>query len=399
MGAIGEGSGVGTLGQRATSAIGASRKQPQFTGELVYISANVVPLTAMIDKMRNSKEVAGTSYFHLETDELPTVVLIDGTGYPTTSTATIGLASGHSARLTVGTTLKNLRTGEQLRVTSVTSDSNIGVTRQFASTPSGTLVANEEIAIISHCDTEGNTSPAGQSSEPTQKLNYVQCMREAWEASRRVKGSAVYGGDEMPRLQKAKLKKIRLDMERAMWFNSGVNSSNPTQTGGVEYWLSTNVTNVAGTLTETSLIDNLIRPAFRRNDGEDKSIYCFCGELFARALDGFGRDAIRYGTDDMGIGIEVRSYRTIYGTLQFVRHGLFTNIGSTVSSANNGWQGYAVALNMNLVGNRYFKNSKLKLRQNIQENDRDGEKHEYLVDVGFYLASEQQHVLLKGITG
>lgn len=394
----GEGAGTITSGQRLTSAIGTNRKIPNWDGNLINISANLIPLFKLTDAMKKNQEVHNVAYFHLETDILPTVIQIDATGYNSSAT-TIGVAAGHSARLQVGTTLKNLRTGEMLWVSSVVNDSTVGVTRQYCSTASGTLAANEEIAIISFADTEGNTSPSGESSEPTQKLNYVQTVRQAWEASRRDANIALYGGDELPRLQKDAYQKVLMNIERQMLFNNGLSANNPTQTGGAEYWIATNVVSVGGLLTEQYMIDNIIRPWFRVNNGMDSTMYGFCGENFIRALNSMGRDAIRYRPDDYGIGISIGEYETDWGTFKIVKHGLLTPKGSSVSAANNGWQGYFFGLQMDNIGRRTFKNSNLKIRKNIQQPDKDGVKHEYLADVGFAMYNEQSHLVAKGITG
>lgn len=400
MGAIGEGAGTITAGQRLQSAIATSRKIPQWDQNLIYISSNVAPLFALTDALKKTREVAGVSYFHLETDVLPTVVVTDA--QYTSGLTTIGVTSGQSARLQVGTTLKVLRTSEMLVVTSVVADNNIGVSRGYAGTTPATINSGEEIAIIAFADTDGNTSPSGESSEPTQKLNYVQIFKQAIELSRRDQYTAAYGGDELPRLKKDALQKMMMNIERAMFFNNGVDSgsvSGRTQTGGVDYWLSTNVTNVAGLLTEQSWIDNGMRPWFRRNNNQDSSMYGFAGELFLRAANGWGRDGLRFRPDDNVAGINITEYNSEWGQVKFIKHGLFTPIGATVTAANSGWQGMFYGLNLDLVGKRVFKNSNLKFQMNIQTPDRDGVKHQYLADMGLFLGNEAAHLKLYGITG
>lgn len=399
MGVIGEGSGTIVTGQRKLSDIGSTRKKPIFTGEFVNISGDVAPLYLMTEKLGKSKEVGQASYFHLETDWLPTVVTVnDATDLNDSDTALV-VDNGQAARCPTGTILKVLRTGEMLRVTALNNSTHtLTVTRGVGGTTAAAILDNEEIAILSHAAAEGATSPESVSSEPTLKTNYCQTFRQALELSGRDVESDNFGPGELERISKDALESLTMKVEKAMLFQNGTGSStDPTMTIGVEGWLSTNVTNVGGALTETTLIDSFITPWFRRNHGKKKMI-AFAGEKVRRAIDSFGRDMIRYAPSDTGIGINVMKYRTTFGEIELVPHGMMTPIGSSVTAANLGWQGYLIGLNMELVGKRVFSGRARKLYKNRQTPDQDGIKWEWIEDVGLYLASEAQHALLKGVT-
>ncbi len=396
MGVLGALAGTITQGQRKSSDIASARKVVAMDPKIINISADVAPLQVLIKKLGNVKTWGRADYTHMEDDMLPTVVTTS-TSYLSTDT-TITVTSTHAARLTVGTILKSLRTTELLRVTGVNTGTDaITVTRGAAATTAAALNSAEELQILGFSDTEGNTSPESVTSEPTIKTNYMQCMRTAVEMSGRDLNSENYGEDEWARAWKLAAEAHALKYEKSYLFNNGVQSTNPTITGGVEYFVTTNVTNVAGALTEPVLIDSFMRPLFRRNYSQS-SVFVMAGELFCRALDGFGRDQIRYDPADTVAGIAIGRYRSSFGEIKIIRHGLMTD-GSAVTPANTGWQGYAMGLNMSRVGERIYKGRGNMKRENIQTPDKDGKKSEILSDKGFWIASELQHCIFKGITG
>ena len=394
--AIGSGAGTIVSGQRKLVDIATARKKPQFTGETINISGDVAPLYLLIKKLGKSKKVNQASYFHLETDWLPVEVTNTTVGTGTTVTIT----AGHEVRVAVGTILLCTRTGELMRVNSVASGS-LGVDRGVGGGGPGAVALQnpEPLLIVGFADTEGNTSPSGKSSEPTSKTNYCQTFRQALELSGRDLESDNYGPGELERIKGDALEAITQNMEKSFLLNNCTGTAtDPSMTAGVLGLVTTNAYDVAGALTETALTDNFITPWFRRNNSK-KRMMVFAGEKFLRALGQFGLDNIRYASSDTGIGISVMKYRTNFGEVECVRHGLLTPVGNSNSAATYGMQGYAFGLNMEYVGKRVFGDRELQLLKDRQTPDRDGIKWEYLSDEGFYLASESQHAILKGITG
>lgn len=397
MAVVGAGAGTITQGQRRLAAVAAARKKLQVDPGVTNISVDIAPLSMMIEKTGKSRETGQAKYTHYETDILPTVVTDSGGGAASGATS-ITLTSGEASNCTIGTVLKNLRTSEEIRVTGVNTSTNvITVTRAFGGS-AATINASDEFQISGFADTDGNTSPEAVSSEPTAKDNYCQILRTAVEASGRDINSDNYGDDEWGRITKDALQKHKLLKEKTYLFSGGVQTSDPFKTGGADYYITTNLFNVAGALVEATWAGTYIRNWFRRNYGS-KTMVLMAGETMCGALDGFGRDVLRYAPDDSILGIKCAQYRTSFGEVKIVRHGLMTALGTNVTAANGGWGGMAYGFNMDLVSERFFTGRKLKLRTNIQQNDKDGRKDEWMEDVGFQLKNEAAHIKLYGITG
>lgn len=408
---IGTGAGTITQGQRTLADIGATRKRPQWDGNTVNISAMVAPLSVFIDKTKKGKTVGQASYFHLETDYNPRSVATS-TSY--TTETTIALASGQGAYVEAGSTLKNVKSGEVMRVTARSSDT-LTVTRGYMGTTVANIDSGQELNKLGSAFAEGSAAPNGISSEPTLKTNYCQTFRAALELSGRDINSDNFGEDETERIKKNTLEDLMLQRETAFLFNPGFNTSDPTATAGAEYWINTNVTNVGGALTETGLEDWWVG-VMRRNFNQSADVLVLGGEKFRRALDGFGRDNIRFTPDDTVAGIEIGAWSSSFGRLKVVPHGLLSPLGTGVGASTTGtnlntngsaatigtggWTGYAFAINTALIGKRSFKNrGDVMLEADAQTPGTDGKKWVYTQDCGLYMASEKQHGKLYGITG
>jgi hypothetical protein len=61
--------------------------------------------------------------------------------------------------------------------------------------------------------------------------------------------------------------------------------------------------------------------------------------------------------------------------------------------------GYAAAIDMANVGYRYLNGRDTSLKTNIQANDVDGRRDEYLTEAGLEVKLPKTHGLLTGVTG
>lgn len=393
---IGENAGTITKGQRALSAIGSTRKRFQVLENVFEnISKDVTPLTFLLNRTGAAKRTVGQATFnHLETDRLPMAVQLDSSTY-NSGVTTLNVLAGHGVRLVVGHVLKNLRTGTQMRVLTVSTD-QITVTRPYAGTTDANTVASEELEIIGFADTEGNTAQSGQSSEPAFKQNAVQTFRQAIDATGRDMQSDNYGPDEWERMKKDASDAIDMQMEKAFMFGNGISTSDPTATAGLEYWITTNLFNQAAAAMSEQSWNDYCMAFSRRNQGGGKKI-CLAGENMRRAVDSYGRDVIRYDPRDTVLGISAYSYQNSFIKLDMISHGLLSPLGTGNTVTNGSWAGYAFLLNLDKIGLAEFKNRGKMYRDHIETPGTDGQKAEYLADVGLYLVSEKNHAIIKGI--
>lgn len=403
------GTSVGTItkGQRKLSDIAGpsannpGRKVPQWVKDgVIPINANVVPMLKIMEKKGVKKTVGDAIYNHLDNDDLPTTVTVDANSY-TSGVVSITLASGNGKRVTEGDTLLCLRTEELVYVSSVAGDT-IQVERGEGGTTAATINASEVLNIIDSAHADGATAPESISSEPNIRQNACQIFRTSLEISGRNKNAEVEGGDEWSRAWMDTGKKHALKMERAFMFSNGRTlTGNRTRTGGFPYWVTSNIFNNAGANLTEAYWQDFGRAWLRRNAGvSPNDVGILHGELVSKALSGFMRDDLRYETDDEIGGIYCAKYRFDQGqTVNLIKHGLFSPVGSDETAANKGWQGMAYGVWFSGIGCADFKGRTGQTQKDIQTPGADGKKDALLDDKGFVLLVEKRHAKLLGVAG
>ncbi len=402
-----------TQGIRKTSAIGTSpisRKVPQVDRELININAMMTPFLVLMEKLKNVRPVGGAVYNHLEKDFLPIEVTVDD---DYTTETTFQLLSGQAAFVNIGTTLICMRTQEEFLVTDVDLGADtIDVTRAWGNASSGggaaeaNLSTGDVLTITGFSSEEGAEAPDSITSEPVFIQNACQHFRKAVKLAGRDISSEVYGPDEETRVLEDALDSFRMQQELAFLLSKGVVlTGTRTKTGGVQHFVTSNVTNLLGNvLTEPDWND--IGRAWLRRNFNSPNLTIMAGEKLRAALAGFGRDSVRYKAEDDVFGLACSSYTFDAGNnVKIIPHGLLSPLGTSQATggtdatiASGGLEGYAFCLNMKDCGKRVFRDRGFKLRKNLPlTNGADAILHEYGEDCGFHLASERRQAIVAGI--
>lgn len=391
---IGENVGTITDGQRTTSDLGATttgRDTMQWIQEqIVMVSKDSSPMDSMFTNRAKSggvKKVKNAKYTHLENDELTRWVEVDsinGNG----DGLTIDVTTGQGDSLQAGDSLYNPDGGEVMLISGVATDV-LTISRGQGNSTASTLVDGDNLLVGPSIHEEGTGQVGGKSSEPDIKTNYCQTSKVAIEISGRLLETEITGGKELARIMRDAGSALMNRRETAYFFGA-LSASNPTSTGGMQSYLSTNVTNVGGVLTE-AVLNTQIKTIMTKNQGKQSSMVNFTGDLIRDAIDGFARDSIRYTPKDEVYGVAVGRIRNSHGELAMVSHSLL-KIDPNVA-------GRMYSVNMDLLKRVEFANRGWVLQKNIQTPGVDGLKHGWLTDFGFWMASEKQHGLLYGVTG
>src|SRR3990167_2205179 len=97
---------------------------------------------------------------------------------------------------------------------------------------------------------------------------------------------------------------------------------------------------------------------------------------------------------DKTYGITINQYMSTGREVMMVEHFLLEN-----SDLNDlsGLAGYSIVLDMEDIVMRYIGPRVAELQTNIQENDRDGRRDQFLSEVGLEARLEKKHALLTGV--
>lgn len=296
-----------------------------------------------------------------------------------------------------GDIVMDVATGEHMRVTGV-STNTLTVSRGYGSTAAGTLTNNDVLVILGNANAENADVGTARTSDTTKRYNYTQIFREPFAVTGTQEATEFYAeGNDLAALRKEHLQIHMKDIERAFFFGeakedvSTIGTGQPIRTtGGLKSFLSTNLKDASGALSEAEFED-WVRMLFV-NGGEKKM--GFLSPLVASAVNSWAVGKLQMFPKDKTYGIAIMSYLSIHGQLDFVVEKMFAE--------NTTWNGSAFGVDMSLLAYRYLAgngvNRDTRLLKDRQGNGVDGKIEEYLSEIGFQLALENRHGMLYGVT-
>jgi len=209
-----------------------------------------------------------------------------------------------------------------------------------------------------------------------------------------------YAGPARARLRMEKGIEHKIDLERTALFgerNIDTSSTdNPRRyTGGIYYYFGTasNVTDVTGVPLTMPTLESWLQTVFSHT-GSSESRLLLAAPGVISIFDLLGASRIQTASGDETFGMKVKTWLTSHGTLNIVKHRLLEN-GPT---SGQGYGGDAWALDVKKLRFRYLGNRNTKFLEDIQANDLDGVKDEYLTEAGWEMKNPLLHGRIKAAT-
>jgi len=343
----------------------------------------MTPLTVLLTKI--SKDIAKSSKFEwLEDEKMPNWDAINnGGGYAAGDTA---LVVDHPQYFEIGQIIRFPRTGENARVTNVVEATfTLTVVRGAGA---AALLDNEVIMIVSDGNEEGARSKSAKQVVLTNLYNYTQIFRTPVEITGTEEATDMYGGDDMDR-QRNKAGRFHAEkIERAFWFGkklltTGANGKPMRFTGGIFEFLTSNITDFGGMMTEYDW-DKFHELALGYGS---LSKIAFMAARPISVVNGFAKDKLQVVDQaKKEFGLNIVKYISPHGDINMVKHPMFE--GNVF-----GYYCAVIDLADDVVQYRFLRGRDTSLKQNIQENDEDSTKDEYFSEVGIQFANEARHAL------
>jgi hypothetical protein len=380
-------------GARGTGNISQSIRQIDMKKEILELEPNSAPLTVLLGRL--STEPTVNPEFSWQEDKLKSRFdAINAAGGYTNSATAVIVDDG--TKFAQHDLLKVTRTGEVIRVSSVATNT-LTVVRGIGG-GAAAIVDNDELLLIGSAQPEGDTSKPARSGNPTKRTNYTQIVRTPFESTETLAHSnTMTTPNDWNRQANHAGIEHKKDWEEIFWFGTAsedLSGSQPRRTtGGVLSFLTTNITDAGGTLTEAEFFGTF-SPTFRYGNQSTKTL--FASRLLVDVLNGFPRGKLEVIQGDNGdtYGLNVMKYRSPHGTLNVVTHNLF-------EGAKYG--GMGVVLDLSMVKKRVLANEAgsrdTHIKDNIQAPDADTRKSEYLTEAGLEYGQEQSGALLQNVTG
>jgi hypothetical protein len=376
-------------GLRGTGKFGADERPLDFREMILWARPNgSAPLTALLSKMKSEKTDFAT--FNWWVEKLNAVRVLSSGLHNTTAT-TITLVSG-GLDLVPGDILQVEKSesttydNELVEVTSVTNDTSINVNRGVAGSTAASFTG-AYLTRVGSAFQEGTSSPSISQRNPTKITNYCQLFK----TSVGITGTAMAEqghrtGDPWKNDKIRKMFDHAASMEFAFLFGKpyeDTSGAHPKRfTGGLRYFITTNVTIFTTTPTEDTFLSAVYKVFdYNVSDAGDERI-AFCGNGFLNSLNKLAKNSASSRVIFDGVvelyGMRLTKWILPQGTILFKTHPLLNLHGRYSNSA--------FIIDPSSLRYRYLRDTRFK--DNVQAPDEDSRKGYWLTECGLEVQHE-----------
>jgi hypothetical protein len=303
-----------------------------------------------------------------------------------------------------------VQTGEHVRITGV-SASAWTVVRAVGSVSAATAASGTSLGglmIVAGAAEEGSTLPTALVTEKTTSFNYVQRVRNSFRFTNTARWVNWYSGEPIKYQRKKIAIEHKRELEQIGFFGgrsytaSGGNGYPLTSSGGLDHFISTNVTDAGGTLDKAEFAD-FLRSGMEYGDRSRKVL--FAAPIVTQVLSEFLQDNwVRARPEDSVWGVKVDA--VIEPSYIGARIPVFVKPDWKRFGEGTGKHIGSRAYLVDMSAVEMFKAPPVggvsryaTLLQNRQANDADETAEEFLSEIGFKVKLEKAHAKLTGVTG
>jgi hypothetical protein len=392
-------------GLRGTGDWGVDERPKNFRETILFRDPNgVAPLTALLGKAKS--ESTDDPEFAWWEEQLNAIrIQGDATGASASSTAlgitvvagTGGLDLVPGDLLLVEKADAVTYDNEIVEVSSVTSDTAIVIRRGQCGTAAAVTGASPLLTKIGNRYAEGTASPSVSQRNPTKLLNYCQIFKTAYEVTNSSKKTKTRTGDSLKNDKKRKMFDHSVAMELAFFFGArnettGPNGKPMRTTGGLRQFITTNRTVFSTTPTVNTILDALY-PVFDYSGegaGDERIIFAGNGALntLNKVIASNTNVRIKYEGTVKQYGMNLQSFVTPQGIFYIKSHPLMNTHPRYTNSM----------FVINGAGLRYRYLRDTAAQENIQANDADTTKGQWLSECGLEINHEKTFAYLGNVT-
>lgn len=378
-------------GTRGTASILGNRQVIDISHTIHLLEPSSYPLVTLLNSVDGVKPAHNPTVRWMEDELNPRTDLLNGAVTAAGAALTVDNGGwwrpndiGHCPR-----------TGENFRVTAVAANV-LTVTRSWGPVANAAMVDDEPLWNLGPAQREGDTSRALLSTLEVEQSNRTQIVRTPFGTTNTQSATDLYDGNDFDFQARKAAIEHAVSIERSLIFGqtaTGTVAGQPLRTmSGILEFIQTNRRDVNGVLTEMEF-DAFTEPVFRYN-GTDQILLIASGRVI-QAINNFAKEKMDTVPMEESYGLNLQSYVSPFGRVMLAYHRQL--VGSIYS-------GYGIALDMDRVWLRPLRGGKssgnLAVRvTNIQANDEDSRRDEYLSELSLEFQNEKAHGLLTGVQG
>lgn len=382
-------------GLRGTDDWGTDERPKNFREMILWLNPNgMAPLTALMARMR--KETVDDPEFAWWEEKLDLVRVAETTGLSNNvGSNTITASGGGLLALVPGDVLLVEKTeiaaydNELLEVSSITSDTVIVVKRGAAGSDVDGIGTGTFLTKIGNAFEEGSGAPDIAQRNPTKLLNYTQIFKTAVGQTRTATQTRARTGDAWSNDKKRKMFDHSTAMELAWLFGQAaeeVAGTHPRRyTGGLREFITTNVKIYTTSPTEDDFLDFIHKVFDFESGGAGDERLVLCGNGFLNELNKLGRNSsstrINFDGTFKTYGMNLQRWVTPQGTFGLKTHPLMNIHGRFNNSA--------FIIDPTSIIYRPLQGRDTKFQDNIQNNDSDTRKAQWITEAGIEVEHEE----------
>jgi hypothetical protein len=379
-------------GTQATDTINAAQMPPDMDDQIHYLEPDVSPFTILTQKLRKRKAI-NPKVEWLQQQRLPR--------FTTLSASAAATASGNSTTFgvsadifRVGDVVRIPSTGEGIEITGTAAGLATGVRGLGVAITAGLSAANgAEVFIVGNVNSEGASLREIKTPKVDNALNYCEIVRTPTGLTGTDAATQQFGGVSRRTLQgDANVEHMRtwegISLVGIKRVDTSTTGAPKRFAGGATEFVTTNITNVGGTLSEATF-QTFLQTGFRYGSSNKLLLV---SPLVLGVIEGFARSNVKGSSfSDRGnvYGIKMSRYESGQGSVDIVTEKWLLDSGT--------YKGWGFLFDMDNVAFASLRDS--RLYEDRQAPDADSIKDEYLGEGCFVFINEQNHAIMKGITG
>jgi hypothetical protein len=306
----------------------------------------------------------------------------------------------------VGDIGKFVQTGEAFRITA-TQASGWSVVRAIGATAAATAASGTVsggIIIISGSNEQGGLMPTALVTEKTANYNYAGIVRNSFEFTETAQWTGWYSGNPIAYQRQKIAIEHKREIEQTLFFGARSYTAGTTHpratTGGLDEFITTNITDAAGAFDKGELQD-FLRAGLEYGS---KRKVLFAAPIVAQVCSEFLQDNWVHARPDENVfGVKVDFVISgvsgqsipVFVKNDFKRFGEGT--GKHIGSS-------AYLVDLEAVSLRKAPATKrgprwCSFKEDLQANDKDSFAGEFLSEFTFLVKTEKAHAKLTGVTG
>lgn len=374
-------------GVRDTLNIQQAKVKIDMSEKIALLQPSAAPLITFLKRAKGNSVAASNPKFSWLEDDL--AARWDTVNQANEASVGTSVTVSNGDYFSVGDIVKVPRTGEVMLVTAIATNA-LTVTRGYGVTTAALLNNGDDVVIIGNVNEEGSGTRDIKTTSEIEVFNYTQIFKTPFGVTNTQNATAMYGGNDLAYQQKKKGIEHSVDMARAFYFGEkklDTSGSKPKRsTGGLLSFLSANNYDAGGALTQSEFDNNISEVVFKH--GSKEKLLLASPRLLS-VINGWALGKLEVRQGEKTFGLAVTRYVTPHGTFQIVSEPLFEG---TV------YGGYGVVIDPENVKYRALKGRDTKLETNIQNNDEDQRKDQYLTEAGLEVRLPKTHAVITGVT-